>query len=177
VVRYLVAVGALTFALPSFARAQAPIAPDAIASRLAYFSPQRAFALSSDGKAAQARLAAIETETSQQLAARTATLTQMQNALQQNASVLGESALRQRELEVERFQIDTKRFLEDAQARFLGVQRDLENNFLAKLRPALDSLSKERGFLFVLNEDSGLLAWANPALDITPDIVRRLNQP
>ena len=74
-------------------------------------------------------------------------------------------------------QVDTKRFVEDAQAEFLGVQRDLENTFFAKLRPALDAVAKERGFLFVFNEDAGLLAWVNPALDVTADVVKRLNQP
>jgi len=176
-VRFLIAAVFLSFVWPPSASAQAPVAPDALASRLAYFSPQRAFALSADGKAAQSKLAAIEGETGKQLAARNAKLKEMQDTLQRSGSVLAEPVLRQRELEVERFQIDTKRLLEDAQAQFLGVQRDLENNFLAKLRPALETLSKERGFLFVFNEDSGLLAWANPALDITPDIVTRLNQP
>jgi hypothetical protein len=30
---------------------------------------------------------------------------------------------------------------------------------------------------FLFNEDAGLLAWADPALDITPDIARRVDQP
>ena len=144
---------------------------------MAYFSPQRAFALSPDGKAADAKLAALEVERGRQLATRNAKLKEMENALQQSAPVLTDVARRQRELELERFQIDTKRFLEDAQAEFLGVQRELENGFFKKLRPALDGLAKERGFLFVFNEDSGMLAWASPTLDITADVVKRLNQP
>ena len=157
--------------------AQAALQPDALMARLAYFSPQRAFALSSDGKAAEARLSALEAERGKELAARNAKLQDMQKSLQQSGSVLGDTALRQRELEVERFQIDMKRFLEDAQAEFLGVQRNLENSFFAKLRPALDAVAKERNLLFVINEDTGLLAWANPALDITADVVKRLGQP
>ena len=46
-----------------------------------------------------------------------------------------------------------------------------------KLRPAIASVVKERKLLFLFNEDSGLLAWADPALDITPDIARRVDQP
>ena len=165
------------FALPSLSSAQDAIQPDALMSRLAYFSPQRAFALSPDGTAAEARLSALEAERSKEIASRNAKLQEMQNSLQQNAGVLGDTARRQREIEVERFQIDTKRFVEDAQAEFLGVQRNLENSFLSKLRPALDALAKERNLLFVINEDAGLLAWANPALDITADVVRRMSQP
>ena len=101
----------------------------------------------------------------------------MPDALQRGAAVLGDAARRQREIDVERFEIDTKRFLEDAQAEFLGIRRASENTFFTKLRPALAAVAKERGFLFVLNEDSGLLAWANPALDITAEVVKRMNQP
>jgi outer membrane protein len=164
------------FAFPYLASAQVALPADA-ATRLAYFSPQRAFALSADGKAAEARLSALEAERSKELEARSAKLKEMEASLQQSSSVLGEAARRQREVEVERFQIDTKRFLEDAQAEFIGVQRNLENTFFAKLRPALDAIAKERGFFFVFNEDSGMLVWANPVLDITADVVKRLNQP
>jgi Skp family chaperone for outer membrane proteins len=170
---------AALLALPSLASAQnQPQAlADLAASRLAYFSPERAFAMSPDGRAAQARLTALEAERSKELSARTARLKDMQDSLQRSASVLGDAGRRQREIEIERFEVDTKRFLEDAQAEFLGIRRDFENTFLTKLRPALDSVARERGFLFVLNEDSGLLAWANPTLDITADVVKKMSQP
>ena len=175
-VRCLVAVALVVLSLPSLASAQGAL-PTETMSRLAYFSPQRAFVLSSDGKAADAKLSALEAARGKEIAARNAKLKELQDALERGTTVLGDAARRQREIEVERFQVDTKRFVEDAQAEFLGVQRDLENTFFAKLRPALDAVAKERGFLFVFNEDAGLLAWANPALDVTADVVKRLNQP
>ncbi len=175
--RLLVVAALGLFGVPSLASAQGALQADALASRLAYVSPQRAFAMSADGKAAEGRLAALEAERSKEIAARSARLKEMESALQQGAGVLGDTARRQREIEVERFQIDTKRFIEDAQAEFLGVQRNLESSFFTKLRPALESVAKERNLLFVINEDAGLLAWANPTLDITADVVTRLNQP
>ena len=174
-VKFLFIAGVLS--VPSLAFAQDQVLAELAGTRLAYFSPERAFAMSSDSKAAQAKLTALEAERGKELAARNAKLKDMQVALERGAAVLGETARRQREVEVERFEIDTKRFLEDAQAEFLGIRRASENTFFTKLRPALDAVAKERGYLFVLNEDSGLLAWANPALDITPDVVKRMNQP
>jgi hypothetical protein len=47
------------FVSPSLASAQGALPTDTM-SRLAYFSPQRAFALSPDGKAAEARLSMLE---------------------------------------------------------------------------------------------------------------------
>ena len=167
----------LLVTLPSIAAAQTALPTSEAAARMAYFSPQRAFALSADGKAAQAKLASLEAERTKEITARTAKLKELQDALRKTEAVLAESVRAQREIEIQRFELDVKRFVEDAQAEFMGVQRNLENAFFAKLRPAIASVVKERKLLFLLNEDSGLLAWADPALDITPDIARRVDQP
>ena len=167
----------LSMVLPSIAAAQLTPSVNADPIRLAFVSPQRAFFESNDGKAAQARLASLESETSREVDARNAKLKALQQELAQRASVLAETARREREQEIDRFQIDLQRFVEDAQARFLGVRRDLENAFLAKLGPAVNSVAKKRALLFVLNQDSGVLAWADPSLDITTDVVAIVNQP
>src|SRR5687767_1755836 len=140
--------------LPSVGSAQTQSAPDAAGLRLAYFSPERAYAQSTAGKTAQAKLASLQAEKAKEISARNAKLKGLQDALQQSASVLGEAALRQRELEVERFSIDVQRFVEDAKAEFLGVQRELENAFLFKVRPALDAVARNRGLHLVFNEDA-----------------------
>jgi Skp family chaperone for outer membrane proteins len=134
------AVSALVFSmvLPSLALAQSPQSVSADPIRLAYVSPQRAFYESNDGKAAQARLDSIESETSREVQSRSAKLKALQQGLAERASVLAESARRGREQEIDRFEIDLQRFVEDAQARFLGIRRDLEDAFLAKFAPADD---------------------------------------
>jgi Skp family chaperone for outer membrane proteins len=167
----------LSMVLPSFAAAQQTQSVTSDPIRLAFVSPQRAFYESNDGKAAQARLASLESETSREVDARNARLKTLQQELAQRASVLAENARREREQEIDRFQIDLQRFMEDAQARFLGVRRDLENAFLAKFGRAVDSVAKKRALLFVLNQDSGVLAWADPSLDITTDVIGIVNQP
>jgi len=158
------------------AYAQAP-PPSAAAARLAYFSPQRAFSASAEGKAAQAKLSSLQADTSRQIEARNAKLEALQNALAQSSLLLSEDARRQRQQEIEKFQVDVQRFVEDAQAEFLGVQRELESAFLAKLRPALEAVARDRGLLIVLNQDAGVIAWADAALDITPEVVSRVDQP
>lgn len=163
--------------LPSVAAAQNQAPSDAAGLRLAYFSPQRAYAQSTAGKTAQAKLASLQAEKEKEISARSAKLKGLQDALQQNASVLGEAVRRQRELEVERFSIDVQRFVEDAKTEFLGVQRELENAFLFRVRPALDAVAKNRGLHLVFNEDAGLLAWVSPTLDITADVIKLVDQP
>ena len=109
--------------------------------------------------------------------ARNAKLNAVQQELAQRAAVLTESARREREQEIVRFQVNIHRFVEDAEAQFLGLRRGLENAFLAKFAPTVDSVAKKRGLLFVFDYDSGLLAWADPKLDITPDVIAIVNQP
>ena len=172
-VKLLGIAAALSLVIPVAADAQTPT----IADRLAYFSAQRAFAASPDGKLAQAKLEALQAERAREITSRNAQLEKLQVTLQQSAAVLTDAARRLREQEIERFQVDLDRFIQDAQAEFAGVQRDVETAFLAKLRPALDGVARERGLLLVLNEDAGLIAWAEPSLDITAAVVARINRP
>ncbi|HEY1304776.1 MAG TPA: OmpH family outer membrane protein [Vicinamibacterales bacterium] len=167
----------LSLVLPSIAAAQSAQSLNVDAIRLAYVSPQRAFSESNDGKAARAKLDSLQSEKSREAEARNARLKALQQELAQRSSVLAENARREREQEIDRFQLNLQRFMEDAQAEFLGVRRDLENAFLAKFAPAVDSVARKRGLLFVLNQDSGVLAWADPSFDITPDVVALVNQP
>ena len=43
-----------------------------------------------------------------------------------------------------------------------------------ELRPALADVAKSRSLALVINEDVGLIAWADPSLDITPVVVDAL---
>jgi len=141
---------------------------------LAYFSPARAFALSADGKTAQAKIAALQVEKEGQVNARRRSLQAQQDELTKSGSLLGDAARAQRSQAIERFELDLQRFIQDAQQELMGVQRDLENAFLVKLRPALADVAKSRSLALVINEDVGLIAWADPGLDITPVVVDAL---
>jgi outer membrane protein len=146
-------------------------------SRLAYFSPQRAFSQSAAGQAAQALLTALQTERAREIDARSKTLRTQQQQLEQSTSFLTENARGQRAKELEKFEVDLQRFIQDAQAELTGFQRDVESEFLAKIRPALEQVVKDKSLWLVFNEDAGLIAWVNPALDITGEVVTRIDQP
>ena len=54
---------------------------------VAYFSPQRAFAVSPEGKEAEARLTALQAERAKELDARNQKMKAMQDALQRSGAV------------------------------------------------------------------------------------------
>ena len=165
---------ALGVALAVLAWPLAAAAQPAISTPIAYFSPQRAFAASPEGKDVEAKLTAIQAERERELAARNQKLKVLQDALQRTVGVLSPTVRQEREREIDRFQVDIQRFVQDAQAEFLGVRRQSESAFIVRLQPALAAVAKEKGLLLVVNEDEGLIAWADPVADITTEVVRRL---
>ncbi len=145
-------------------------------SRLAYFSPARAFSLSADGKAAQTKLSALEAQKAKEIEARNNDLQGRRAAFEGTSAALNDATRRLREQELQRFEVDVQRFIQDAQEALGVAQREVENAFIAKLRPAIADVAKQKNLLIVFNEDVGLIAWADPLLDITPDVVRRIEQ-
>ncbi len=162
--------------IPVTAFAQAPARSDlqSIGVPVACFSPQRAFSESTDGKAARARLTALQTERARAIDEKSKALQTQEQALKQNASSLSEAARTQRTNEVEKFRIDVKRLIEDAQAELTGIQRDAENAFVIKLKPALAKVAQDKGLRIVFNVDEGQVAWFDPSLDITSEVVTEL---
>lgn len=148
-------------------------AQDAIA-RVGSLSPQRAFSESAVGKAGIAQLQALEEKQSREIAAKNKALQSQQQALEQNSAVLSADARARQTREVERFRVDVQRFIDQAQAEFVGTQREIESAFLAKLRPAVEQIAKAKQLQLVVNLDGDAVMWADAAIDITPDVVKQL---
>jgi Skp family chaperone for outer membrane proteins len=153
-----------------------PLAASAqqVIARVGSLSPQRAFAESAEGKAAIARLQALEEKQSREIAAKNRSLQSQQQALEQNSAVLGADARARQSREVERFRIDVQRFIEEAQAELVGTQREIESAFLAKLRPAVEHVAKSKQLQLVVNLDTDTVMWADTAIDITGAVVQQL---
>jgi Skp family chaperone for outer membrane proteins len=142
--------------------------------RLACFSPQRAFAESVQGQAALARLTTLRNEKAREIDEKSQALRTQEQALTQSTALLSEAARAQRSKEVETFRVNVQRFIQDAQSELLGVQRDLEGAFLVKLKPAIAEVAKQNGLALIFSLDEGTIAWADPALDITGEVVKQL---
>lgn len=170
---------AIALIVPVSVFGQTPIERSQLAAasavaRLACFSPQRAFVESVQGQAALARLTALRTQKAREIDEKNQALKTQEQALVQSTALLSEAARAQRSKEVETFRVNVQRFIQDAQSELLGVQRDLEGAFLVKLKPALAEVAKEKGLALVFSLDEGTIAWADPALDITGEVVKQL---
>ena len=145
--------------------------------RIAYFSPSRVFTESAEGETLNARVTALEAERAKSVQERNAKLEELERTLERNTAVLSETAQAQRTKELEKFRLDTQRFIEDVQAELMGVRRDAESAFLVKLRPAVERVIKDNAIQLLFNFDSGVLAWGDPALDVTTQVIAAVERP
>jgi Skp family chaperone for outer membrane proteins len=151
----------------SGAQAQVPL-------RVACFSVQRAFSESADGKAALARRTTAQNDKTRAIEEKNKALRTQEQALEQRSSLLSEAARTERTNEVQKLRIDVQRFIEDAQAELLGMQREAENAFVLKLKPALAKVAQDKGLQLILSADDGPVAWFDSTIDITSDVVKQL---
>lgn len=122
----------------------------------------------------RAGLEKLQAEKAKEIEDRGATLRERQQAFERNASILTETAREQRLRDLERFELDVKRFIEDAQAELMGARRQAEGAFLAKLGPVVEAVAKKRELHLVLNQDTGIVIWGVPEVDITSEVVAEL---
>ena len=128
------------------------------------------------GKAALARLEQAGKQKDAEAAAKASEMQKRRTELQQQGSVMSERARADLQKAFDRSRVDFERFQQDAQAELQGMQAEFEADFRLKLAPIVDQISKEKGYHFVFGlEQSTMIVWANPALDISGEVVKRLD--
>ena len=107
-VRLLTAVAISLVPLSAFAQLPNPPQPAPAVVRLGCFSPQRAFSESAEGKAAIARLAALQDEKARVIDTKNKELQVQEQALQNNEPFLNDDARNQRSNAVAKFRSSRK---------------------------------------------------------------------
>jgi Skp family chaperone for outer membrane proteins len=172
---------------PADATGQPPATPapatDAPPARLpfppgathAYVDLQRVAAQSSVGQTANQQVQSLSEGKVFQIEATNAELAASQQKLQQSGGVLSNEAQLQLQAEIETLNTRVQRQTQDAEAEVVRFQQGLQLEFNAKLAPALDQVGATRGLSFIFSVGEGGIAWANPALDVTADVILALD--
>ena len=128
------------------------------------------------GKAGLAQIDQLGKKQEAEAAVKAAELEQQRYELQQRGSVMSERARADLQKAFEKGRVDFQRFQQDAQSELQGLQRQFEAEFRLKLLPVVDQISKEKGLHFVFGlEQSTMIVWWNPSLDISDEVVKRLD--
>jgi Skp family chaperone for outer membrane proteins len=162
-------------AAPAPTPAAQPPAPFPAGAKIAYFNPQAVFQNSADGKAAVSRVNALIQKKQNENAEKAKLLQGNQQKLQTSGSVMNEAARTQLEKEIDRQTKEAERFQQDAQAEINELQQEVQNEFVKKLSPILEQIATEKGLHMLFNAVESGIAWASPGLDLTADVVKKLD--
>jgi outer membrane protein len=128
------------------------------------------------GKTGLAQLEQLGKKKEAEAAVKAAELEQQRYELQQRGSVMSERARADLQKAFDKGRVEFERFQQDAKSELQGMQRQFEVEFRLKLMPVVDQISREKGLHFVFGlEQSTMIVWWNPALDISDEIVKRLD--
>jgi len=152
-----------------------PPAPFPVGAKIAFFQPEIAFQNSADGKAALTRVQALVQKKQTEGADKAKALQANQQKLQTSGSVMNDAARAQLEKEIERQQKEGERFQQDAQAEINELQQEVQAEFVKKLSPIIEQLATEKGLHLVFNARDSGISWAAAGLDLTPDVIKKLD--
>jgi outer membrane protein len=152
-----------------------PAAPFPAGARMGFIDVQQIIAESIDGKAASARVKALNDRKVAELNEKNKVLLSDQQKLQSGATVLSASAREELQRKIDRENTDIERTTQDAQKELQDLQQGLQVEFQGKLTPVIAEVSAEMGLDMVFSVSDAGLAWANPGLNITADVIKKFD--
>jgi Skp family chaperone for outer membrane proteins len=131
---------------------------------------------SKTAKAALAVVQEFERTKTIEVETRAAELQKQQTELQRQSPAMSPRAVADLQRAFEKSRLELTRLQQDAQAEVEAMQQKFEADFLIKLAPIVDQISKEKGLHFVFGiEQASMVAWWSPAVDISDEVVKRLD--
>jgi outer membrane protein len=137
-------------------------------TRYAFVNIQRIAAESTEGKAATAKVQALNQQKVNQLA-------ELQKKLQSQLSLMSDQARLQLEREIERQNREIQRFTQDAQEEVGQLQQELQEGFQARLLPVIQQVVTQRGIQLLFSQADAGLVWADASLDLTDEVIKRFD--
>jgi outer membrane protein len=144
-------------------------------AKVAYVVLQRIANESADGRVATTRIQALQQKKAAELTEKSKQLTGMQQKLEKEGSVMSASAAADLQKNIEKLNVDVQRFTQDAQAEVQELQQQLQQEFQQRLEPVLSQVATDMGLQFVFNGPDAGLVWADSALDISGEVIKKLD--
>jgi Skp family chaperone for outer membrane proteins len=162
-------------ATPQTAQPQPPL-PFPAGSKMAYINLPVVAQSSTDGRAASTKIEDLQKKKQAELTDKNKQLQAAQQKLAQGGTVLADAARRQLEKDIDRLQREIQTDQQNANAEVQELTQDLQEQFRQKLIPVIEQIGKERDLLVIFSVADAGMIWANPALDLTQEVIRRLDQ-
>lgn len=144
-------------------------------AKVAYVVLQRIANESADGRVATTRIQALQQKKAAELNEKNKQLTAMQQKLEKEGSVMSAAAAGELQKSIEKATVEVQRFTQDAQAEVQELQQALQQEFQQRLEPVLQQVATDMGLQFVFNGPDAGLVWADAALDISSEVIKKLD--
>jgi outer membrane protein len=152
-----------------------PPAPFPQGAKYAFVDIQEIASSSDVGKESTSKLKALNDKKVAEINEKNKQLTALQSKLNTGGSVLSEASKNDLEKQIDKLQRDIQFSQQNAQAELNDLQTELQGDFQKKLIPVIEQVAQEKGLQMVFSlRDSGI-AWADPGLDISQDVIKKLN--
>ncbi|MDP1571772.1 MAG: OmpH family outer membrane protein [Vicinamibacterales bacterium] len=163
-------------AQPPAAPAPEPPRPFPEGSKIAYIVLQRIAAESVEGREASGKVQALQQQRVGELSERQKNLQGLQAKLEQGGAVMSATAQADMQRQIERAQVDLERATQDAQAEVQALQQTLQDEFQERLIPVIEAVARDKNLHFIFNGPDSGLVWADVSLDISVDVIRKLDE-
>lgn len=159
---------------------QAPAQPPAPkpfpqGAKVAYVVLQRIANESADGRVATTRIQALQQKKAAELTDKNKQLAALQQRLEKEGSVMSAAVSADVQKQIEKLNLEVQRFTQDAQAEVQELQQQLQAEFQQRLEPVLQQVASDMGLQFVFNGPDAGLVWADSALDISAEVIKKLD--
>ncbi|MGD8440423.1 MAG: OmpH family outer membrane protein [Holophagae bacterium] len=102
-------------------------------------------------------------------------LTALQDQMSKQRFTLSEERLAELSKEIEDKRIALQRFQDDAERELDEARRRELGGLEQRIMPVINDIGAERGFTLIFNKFQSGLVYADDAVDITDDVIRRFN--
>jgi Skp family chaperone for outer membrane proteins len=152
-----------------------PPVPFPEGARIAYVNYDYVLQASNEGKALIAQLQEREKAITAGLAEKSKQLEEAQKKATAQANLMNEQARAQAARDIEKLGRDLEYAKQDAQSEFDEFRQKLLNEFGARMTPQLQTLAREKGLHMVFSAVPEVMAWAHEGIDLSGELVERLN--
>lgn len=128
------------------------------------------------GKAGQEQVKQLSDKKGAEIQTKNKQLQTLQQEVQTGAAVLSAAVISQKNSEIDKLTRELQFMNEQAQADVQALTDQLLQEFGGKVLPIVEQIRSERGLwvVFSLGDGTGVAA-VHPGLDVTPEVVRRLD--
>ncbi len=153
-----------------------PAAASAQQLKIGIVDTTRAAANSRDGKAAEQSLKDLRERKRDEFQPKDEKLKRMREEYETQRFVLSGDALQEREVQIMKAQRDLERDLQAAQEEFEIEHRKLMQPVLRSILKVVNEVAKDKGYDVVLERTSPGVLFYSDQLDITDEVIERLNK-